>query len=209
LFHLSDTSIQNGFETIKHHGYSDFFPAPPEWDAVEAGWSELKPILANIDLHQYIPFRPIYAHAPKSKINLRPVTLLHPVDLIIYTSLVADLTEHIELKRIPEYENRLMSFRLGSESHELYSAKPSHAEFEEQKRVRAHAQPAGYMGFADITDFYSRLYQHGSIALFVGKWAVEKHASWKSPTAGLSHSAWKSGKCGRIPSFPTAPTTTA
>ena len=160
MFHLSDTSIQNGFETIKHHGYSDFFPAPPEWDAVEAGWSELKPMLANIDLHHYVPFRPIYAHAPKSKINLRPVTLLHPVDLILYTSLVAGLTEQIELKRIPECENRLMSFRLGSESHELYSATPSHAEFEEQKRVRARAQPAGYMGFADITDFYSRLYQH-------------------------------------------------
>jgi hypothetical protein len=160
LFHLSDASIQNGFETIKHHGYSDFFPTPPEWAAVEAGWSELKPLLANIDLQEYTPFRPIYAHAPKSKINLRPVTLLHPVDMIFYTSLVADLTDEIESKRIPEYENRVLSFRAGSESHELYSATPSHAGFEEQKRVRAHAQNAGYMGFADITDFYSRLYQH-------------------------------------------------
>lgn len=160
LFHLSEASIQNGFETIKHHGYSDFFPTPPEWDAVETGWSELKPILARIDLHEYTPFRPIYAHAPKSKINLRPVSLLHPVDLIVYTSLVADLTEQIDLKRIPEYENRIMSFRFGYESHELYSATPSHAEFEEQKRERAQAQPQGYMGFADITDFYSRLYQH-------------------------------------------------
>lgn len=160
MFRLSEASIQNGFETIKHHGYSDFFPTPPEWAAVEAGWNELKPMLAQIDLHEYHPFQPVYAHAPKSKINLRPVTLLHPVDLILYTSLVADLKRHIEVKRIPKHENRVMSFRLGSEPHELYSATPSHAEFEEQKRVRASAQPAGYMGFADITDFYPRLYQH-------------------------------------------------
>ncbi len=38
----------------------------------------------------------------------------------------------------------------------------------------------------------------GSVALFVGKRAVEKAASWKSPTPGLSHSA-----C----TFSTAPTT--
>jgi hypothetical protein len=28
----------------------------------------------------------------------------------------------------------------------------------------------------------------GSVALFMGKRAVEKAAAWKSPTAGLSHS---------------------
>jgi hypothetical protein len=36
------------------------------------------------------------------------------------------------------------------------------------------------------------LEKKGCIALFVGNWAVEKAAPWKSPTAGLSHSAWKS-----------------
>jgi molybdopterin biosynthesis enzyme MoaB len=35
----------------------------------------------------------------------------------------------------------------------------------------------------------------------VGKGAVEKAASWKSPTTGLSHSAWKSRKSGGISHF--------
>ncbi len=48
----------------------------------------------------------------------------------------------------------------------------------------------------------------GSIALFVGKRAVEKPAPWKSPKAGLSHYARKSRRDGRIPSFSTAPTAT-
>jgi len=42
----------------------------------------------------------------------------------------------------------------------------------------------------------------------MGKRAVEKDAAWKSPKAGLSHSAWKSRKGGGIPTFPTAPAAT-
>src|SRR5215467_9514180 len=34
--------------------------------------------------------------------------------------------------------------------------------------------------------------KNGSVALFMGKRAVEKAATWKSPTTGLSHSTWKS-----------------
>jgi hypothetical protein len=44
-------------------------------------------------------------------------------------------------------------------------------------------------------------YFSGSVALFVGKKAVEKAAAWKSPTAGLSHSAWKSRNSGAISHF--------
>ena len=36
------------------------------------------------------------------------------------------------------------------------------------------------------------------------KWAVEEGAPRKSPSAGLSHLAWKSRKCGGIPTSPTA-----
>jgi hypothetical protein len=35
----------------------------------------------------------------------------------------------------------------------------------------------------------------------MGKRAVEKAAAWKSPTAGLSHSAWKSRNSGGISHF--------
>jgi Reverse transcriptase (RNA-dependent DNA polymerase) len=160
LFTLDEGTLQIGFDTIEHHGYSDFFPEPPEWKIVKAGWVELRALLAKMDLQKYKPFLPIYAFAPKSKINLRPVTLLHPVDLILYTSLVSALIEDIEDRRVPEYENRVFSFRSESLPSALYASVPSHAQFEAEKRDRAKKQGDGYMGFADITDFYSRLYQH-------------------------------------------------
>ena len=43
--------------------------------------------------------------------------------------------------------------------------------------------------------------KRGCVALFVGKRAVEKAAAWKSPTTGLSHSAWKSRNRGGISHF--------
>src|SRR5579872_3088689 len=100
MFRLSDASLQRGYEAILHHGYSDFFPAPPEFEAVQKGWQKLKADLAAIDLHNHKPFKPVSAFAPKSKINLRPVVLLHPVDLIVYTSLVADLVPAIASHRL-------------------------------------------------------------------------------------------------------------
>jgi hypothetical protein len=48
----------------------------------------------------------------------------------------------------------------------------------------------------------------GSIALFVGKRAVENAAPRKSPKAGLFHCAWKSRNRSGISTFSTAPATT-
>jgi hypothetical protein len=50
--------------------------------------------------------------------------------------------------------------------------------------------------------------KYGCVELSVGKRAVEKAASRKSPTAGLFHSAWKSRKSAGFRTFSTAPTTT-
>ena len=51
--------------------------------------------------------------------------------------------------------------------------------------------------------------ENGSTALFVGNRAVEKHAPWKSPRAGLFRCTWKSHRGGGISSFPTAPSAAA
>jgi Reverse transcriptase (RNA-dependent DNA polymerase) len=159
MFTLSEASLQRGYEAILHHGYSDFFPAPPEFDVVSKGWSKLKPELAATDLTTHRPYRPISAFAPKSKINLRPVVLLHPVDLIFYTSLVADLLPSISKHRLPA--EKVFSFRSESApQHALYSDRSSHANFETAKYKHAAKYKKGYMGFADIADFYPRMYQH-------------------------------------------------
>lgn len=161
MFKLSEASLRRGYDAILYHGYSDFFPSPPEFDAVKKGWGELRPKLAAIDLEEYKPFKPLFTFAPKSKINLRPVALLHPVDLILYTSLVASLVKCISEQRIPACELTVFSFRRESAPPgALYAPIPSHAEFEDEKLRMVSQNPDGFVGFADIADFYPRLYQH-------------------------------------------------
>jgi hypothetical protein len=161
MFTLGEASLQRGYDAILYHGYSDFFPEPPELAAVKKGWASLRSELSKLDLSRYTPQKPVFTFAPKSKINLRPVVLLHPVDLIIYTALTADMLRSISDHRIPAELNIVFSFRSEkAPKGALYSPHPSHSEFEAEKLKRAKEDPNGYMGFADIADFYPRLYQH-------------------------------------------------
>jgi len=44
MFKLSADSLDQGYQAILHHGYSDFFPEPPEFEAVKKGWDKLRTI---------------------------------------------------------------------------------------------------------------------------------------------------------------------
>jgi hypothetical protein len=158
---LSSPILKAGLDTLLKHEYSDFFPLPPELCAVIAGWDEFSTYLQTIDLTRHKPYRPLFSYAPKSRVNLRPVTLLHPVDSVLYFSLVRDIRDELEAHRVPEDEDVVFSFRSeNAEEDELYSPLPSHKEFQEEQRVRAQMVPNGFIATADIADFYPRLYQH-------------------------------------------------
>jgi hypothetical protein len=160
MLKLTEDEFEAGLDAIKHHGYSDFFPTPPEFDVVVKSWAGFKKYLADLDLDGYKAYRPsLELSAPKSVINLRRVTLLHPLDLIIFTSIIRILRDDIEAARIDEDESRVFSFRAkGAGSKALYKGHPSHPEFAEEVLKRAKKNGKGWMVLADIADFYYRLY---------------------------------------------------
>ncbi len=162
MLKLTDAELDAGLAAIQHHGYSDFFPKPPEFDVILDSWPHFKKHLADVDLDEYKAYRPsLELSAPKSVINLRRVTLLHPLDLIIFTSIVRVMRDDIEANRIEESEKRVFSFRTSaSEPKALYKSRPSHAEFKLEVWGRARKNKKGWMVLADIADFYYRLYQH-------------------------------------------------
>ena len=86
MFKLSQGEVQSAFEAIKHHN-SALLPTPPEWEVVKSNWLSLKQEIAQLDLDYYTPAAPLRIYAPKSRATVRVVSLLHPIDLIIYTAL--------------------------------------------------------------------------------------------------------------------------
>jgi hypothetical protein len=99
MLKLGETELDNAMGAIQHHGYGDFFPHPPEWDVLVSNWPEVRTELAQVDLDLYSGYDVIFAFAPKSRVNVRRVALLHPYDLIFYTALALVLRNRITASR--------------------------------------------------------------------------------------------------------------
>src|SRR5687768_9001355 len=157
-FNLTEPELQLAFDAIEHHGYSALVPPPAEWAIVGREWAEFRHAIAAIDLDTYRPYEPMRCYAPKSRINIRPVTLLHPQDLLIYTALTLIVRDAIESHRIPRSKKKVFSYRAGSEPHHLYESAGSYEAY--QGRLKEKVNRSKYVAVTDIADFYPRLYQH-------------------------------------------------
>ena len=161
MISLSEKELDLGLEILKWHGYGDFFPKPPEFDILSKGWASFRKHLSTLDLEKYEGYQPIEISAPKSRISLRRVALLHPFDAVIYSALVGLVRDSIAADRVPESEQSVFSFRSeGAHAHALYKPRPSHPEFAARVLAKAAKSKRGYMALADVADFYRRLYQH-------------------------------------------------
>src|SRR5688572_9375624 len=111
MFKLSTTELQNSFEAIEHHGYSALLPTPPEWEILRNHWNELKEQISEIDLDHHVPKPPLRLYAPKSRATVRVVSLLHPIDLIIYTALTLLVKDDLEVARVSPEKKIVFSYR--------------------------------------------------------------------------------------------------
>src|SRR6185437_15917041 len=119
------------------------------------------PQLASIDLDLYEGHNVAFAFAPKSRLNVRRVALLHPYDLVLYTGLVLALRDGISTSRLQLHENRVFSYRAdGADDGSLYNDWPSYRDFTETVTMRVYDRPSSCVGITDIADFYPRIYQH-------------------------------------------------
>lgn len=161
MFKLDEAELQNAFDAIEHHGYSALLPKPPEWNVVRDHWAEIRSELCSVDLDTYVPSDPLRVYAPKSRATVRVVSLLHPVDLILYTALTLLVKDELELSRIPQGRKITYSYRaeVGIKTR-LYSSTSSFSAFQDRLKHKAGRVNTKYVAIADIADFYPRIYQH-------------------------------------------------
>jgi hypothetical protein len=161
MLHLTADQLDNSLNAVLAHGYGDFFPDPPELSVLVSEWNEIRDELTKVDLDLYDGHDVMFSFAPKSRLNIRRVALLHPHDLIFYTGLVLALRPGIVSSRLPLNEKRVFSYhaeRAGDGI--LYTDKPGYAEFREAIIRRVKKSPDCYVGITDIADFYPKIYQH-------------------------------------------------
>jgi hypothetical protein len=161
MFFLTTKSLDDAFRALTSHGYGDFFPDPPEFDLVRSNWSSVRSELSSLDLDTFSGYERVASFAPKSRLNVRRVTLLHPYDLLLFTALVLDLRDGISSARLPASENRVFSYRADNAADGvLYETTPGYPQFKLAIEGRVKASPKLYLGITDIADFYPRVYQH-------------------------------------------------
>jgi len=125
---LTQQLLERGMAEATFHGHGTFLPEPPEFTLARKNWNSTKPLLASIDLDTYEGYSPMRSFAPKSRLNVRRVSLLHPYDFILYTSLVLALKDAIAKSRLAA--DRVFSYRTEKTTlRQLYASSPSFKDF--------------------------------------------------------------------------------
>jgi hypothetical protein len=161
MLRLLPDQLDHALNAVLLHGYGDFFPEPPELSLLVDNWKDFRDELANVDLDLYEGHDVIFSFAPKSRLNVRRVALLHPYDVVFYTALVLALRDGICASRSPVQDKRVFSYHSETAADGiLYNDKPGYREFRDAISGRVRRDKDCYVGITDIADFYPRIYQH-------------------------------------------------
>lgn len=162
MFRLTPAELVYAKRAIERHGYSVFFPEPPEWQDLCDHWDAISSDICDRDLDVYRPHRMSTVFAPKDSLHDRPVHLLHPEDMLIYTALVLIIRNDIERSRISKRTRRVHSFRIRpKERNELYGpATGAYQSYLDTLKQKATKSTTRFVAVTDIADFFPRIYQH-------------------------------------------------
>lgn len=160
MLKLNELELNRAKRAIEHHGYSTLLPKPVEWEDLANHWPDIRAGLCNIDLEHYQPRRPIVITAAKNEKSTRILHLLHPEDMLIYTSMVLIVKEGIEAARLPRTEKRVYSYRASRCNDQIYdTTQHLYENYIERLRHKTKKGKTKYVGVSDISNFYSSISQ--------------------------------------------------
>ncbi|MBD1903511.1 RNA-directed DNA polymerase [Trichocoleus sp. DQ-A3] len=159
---LEETSLEWALKHLTKYYDSDFYPKLFEYEAIAHYWSEVKSYIQGLDLLTYAPKTPFSSLAFKASGTFRVVHQLDPIDAIIYTALVYEVSQIIEEYRIPATERIACSYRIETSVKGSFFDKDSDgwSNYIEKSENLAISYQEGYVLLCDITDFYNQIYLH-------------------------------------------------
>jgi hypothetical protein len=98
---------------------------------------------------------------PKTETTLRIVSQLDPLDALIFTALIHEVSPAIEKSRVPSSRSIACSYRVSiDENGSLFAHNDGWPEFQAKSRALAFSHECEYVLVVDITDFYNQASQH-------------------------------------------------
>jgi hypothetical protein len=161
MLRLKKQSLNWALKHALRQGDTDVFPSQFEFKAIKHDWVEISKFLLNEDIHNWKtrPLRSLLS--PKSRYGFRIITQLHPLDFLIFASLVYEIGRDLENERVPTDDNIVFSHRFKPKSDgRMYDRTIGYNEFQTRAKQMASAPTCTHVAVTDIADFYPRIYSH-------------------------------------------------
>ncbi len=140
---------------------TDIFPEVFEFDAIREDWDAVKTYIKNTDILNWEIRAFRRCLVPKHRFGFRISTQLDPLDFLVFTALVYEVGQELELERIPTIDDIVHSFRFQPEQNgRMFSEHYSFHSFQQASLKRCEEHSFSHVVIADIADFYPRLYTH-------------------------------------------------
>lgn len=159
---IQETSLEWTLKHLTNYYDSDFYPKLFEYKAIKHYWSEVKSYIQELELSTYVPKNPFTSLAFKANGTFRVVHQLDPIDTIIYTALVYEISQIIEDYRFPATEHIACSYRIATSVKGSFFEQDSDgwSNYIQKSEDLARSYSDGYILLCDITDFYNQIYLH-------------------------------------------------
>jgi len=161
MYNIKENCLEWSLNHLKKYYDSDFYPKLFEFKAIAHNWDNVKNYILSLDIENYIPSSPVLNLAFKSNISFRVVHQLDPIDSLIFTALVYEVSEKIENYRIPESEMIACSYRVKTDLNSFFDKDDTgYKNYIRRIEYLSKKFKDGFILFCDITDFYNQIYTH-------------------------------------------------
>lgn len=155
---LSDQALEFAREHIEKYYDSDFFPKPPEFEALWHQWEDVKKELMSKNIAKLWVTSPRAMTIAKPKAGFRVVHQLEPLDALVYSALACHVAPGVEAARMPAEQHIACSYRFQIADGSYFAGGSGWMNF--TNKTEELATVFSHVLVTDITDFYNQIYLH-------------------------------------------------
>lgn len=159
---LKKESLDWALNHALKHGDTHVLPPSFEYRAIQYDWDNICAWLEKQDILEW-KVRPHQTLlSPKTKYGFRVITLLDPLDFLVFAATIKEIDDDIEASRIPIERNIVFSYRVALERDgNIFSSNIGWKNFLQQSRALLQKdKKINCVAITDVADFYSRIYHH-------------------------------------------------